>query len=170
MEVRPAVAPLVHVDAPDAAERANRAVEPDGEQSEVGRVLVVEVAQIEVRPGREHRAERQAELAARGEAIRAAREHLDRIAAERGLSEDVVAFLNARHEHRERLMPADLDGMAATRIRNDLRLELIAAEREFLYGLLRNGKITDESRRRLERDLDLEEAAILARREGEMPL
>jgi Na+/H+ antiporter len=118
----------------------------------------------------EQRAERQAELDARSEAIRAAREHLDRIAAERGLSEDVVAFLNARHEHRERLMPADLDGMAATRVRNDLRLELIAAERDFLYGLLRSGKITDESRRRLERDLDLEEAAILARREGEMPL
>jgi monovalent cation/hydrogen antiporter len=118
----------------------------------------------------EQRAERQAELDARSEAIRAAREHLDRIAAERSLSEDVVAFLNARHEHRERLMPADVDGMAATRVRNDLRLELIAAERDFLYGLLQGGKITDESRRRLERDLDLEEAAILARREGETPL
>ena len=47
-----------------------------------------------------------------------------------------------------------------------MRLELIAAERDFLYELLRDGKITDESRRRLERDLDLEEAAILARREG----
>ena len=50
---------------------------------------------------------------------------------------------------------------------NDLRLELIAAERDFLYELLRDGKITDESRRRLERELDLEEAAILARREGD---
>jgi monovalent cation/hydrogen antiporter len=118
----------------------------------------------------EQRAERQAELEARSEAIRAAREHLDRIATERGLSDDVVAFLNARHEHRERLMPVDLDGMPATRARNDLRLELIAAERDFLYELLRSGRITDESRRRLERDLDLEEAAILARREGEMPL
>ena len=51
-----------------------------------------------------------------------------------------------------------------------MRLELIAAEREFLQQLLRDGKITDELRRRLERDLDLEEAAILARREGETPL
>ena len=125
---------------------------------------------LEAHSTAEHRAERQAELDARNEAIKAARQHLDRIAAERGLSEDVVAFLNARHEHRERLMPDNLDGIAATRVRNDLRLELIAAEREFLYGLLRSGKITDESRRRLERDLDLEEAAILARREGEMPL
>ena len=53
---------------------------------------------------------------------------------------------------------------------NDLRLELIAAERDFLHQLLRDGKITDELRRRLERDLDLEEAAILARREGMTPL
>ena len=56
------------------------------------------------------------------------------------------------------------------RLSNNLRLELIAAERDFLYELLRDGKITDKSRRRLERDLDLEEAAILARREGQTPL
>ncbi len=119
----------------------------------------------------EHRAERQAELEARNEAIHAARQHLDRLATERGLDEEIVSFLNARHDQRERLIPSDLDdGMAAMRIRNDLRLELIAAERDFLYELLRSGRITDESRRRLERDLDLEEAAILARREGETPL
>jgi len=36
--------------------------------------------------------------------------------------------------------------------------------------MLQDGKITDESRRRLERDLDLEEAAIMSRREAETPL
>jgi CPA1 family monovalent cation:H+ antiporter len=56
------------------------------------------------------------------------------------------------------------------RLGNDIRRELIEAERDFLNKLLREGKITDESRRRLERDLDLEEAAILARREGMTPL
>ena len=45
-----------------------------------------------------------------------------------------------------------------------------AAERDFLYSLLRQGKITDESRRRLERELDLEEATILSKRESEIPL
>ena len=70
-----------------------------------------------------------------------------------------------------RLIPADLDdGLALTRANNDLRLELIVAERAFLHQLLRDGKITDESRRRLERELDLEEATILSRREGEVPL
>jgi Na+/H+ antiporter len=119
----------------------------------------------------EHRREQEAELAARNEAISASRRHLQKIASERDLSPKIVEFLNARHDHRERLIPDDLDGgLEIMRVGNDLRRELIEAEREFLYELLRDGKITDESRRRLERDLDLEEAAILARREGMMPL
>jgi CPA1 family monovalent cation:H+ antiporter len=119
----------------------------------------------------ERRREQEAELAARNAAIRASRSHLERIASERNLSPEVLEFLNARHDHRERLIPDDLDGgLKAMREGNDLRQELIEAERNFLYELLREGKITDESRRRLERDLDLEEAAILARREGMTPL
>ena len=66
--------------------------------------------------------------------------------------------------------PISTTGSRDTRFSNDLRMELIAAEREFLYQLLRDGKITDESRRRLERELDLEEATILSKREGETPL
>ena len=119
----------------------------------------------------EQRREREAELAARRDAIEAGRRHLQRIAGERNLSPEVVEFLNARHDHRMRLIPTDLDdGLANTRRNNDLRLELIAAERGFLQQRLREGKISDESRRRLERDLDLEEAAILSRREAELPL
>ena len=49
-------------------------------------------------------------------------------------------------------------------------MELIEAERKFLYELLREGKLTDESRRRIERELDLEEESIACRREGEAPL
>jgi CPA1 family monovalent cation:H+ antiporter len=119
----------------------------------------------------EHRREQEAELAARQEVIRASRGHLERLAQERKLSDKTVAFLNARHEHRARLIPSDLDdGLATIHESNNVRLELIAAERRFLYEMLRDGKLTDESRRRLERDLDLEEAAILARREGQTPL
>jgi CPA1 family monovalent cation:H+ antiporter len=117
------------------------------------------------------RNEHQAELEARTAAIDAARKHLERIAAERGLNSEVIELLNARYDHRQRLIPRDLgDGLDQMRISNDLRLELIAAEREFLYTMLREGKIIDESRRRLERELDLEEATILSRREGEIPL
>jgi CPA1 family monovalent cation:H+ antiporter len=119
----------------------------------------------------EVRRERQAELAARADSIAAARKHLERLAADRKLGPNVIAFLNARHDHRMRLIPPDLDdGLAQMRLSNDLRLELITAERDFLYQLLRQGRITDESRRRLERELDLEEATILSKREGETPL
>ena len=62
------------------------------------------------------------------------------------------------------------DGLELTRLSNDLRIDLIDAERRFLYQLLRDGKLTDESRRRIERELDLEEESIACRREGEAPL
>jgi len=119
----------------------------------------------------EQKLERNAELAARAEAIRAARQHLEKITAERKFGVEVLDFLQARHDHRIRQLPKDMDeGLAQTRYNNDLRMELIAAEREFLYQLLREGKITDESRRRLERELDLEEATIMSKREAETPL
>ena len=41
--------------------------------------------------------------------IRASRQHLKKLADERKLSAEIVAFLNARHDHRERLIPSDLD-------------------------------------------------------------
>jgi len=56
---------------------------------------------------------------------------------------------------RQLTRPEQVEGAAA-----DLRSELIAAEREYIYRLLREGKITDEARRRIERELDLEEAGI----------
>ena len=34
----------------------------------------------------------------------------------------------------------------------------------FLYQMLRDGKLTDESRRRIERELDLEEESIACRK------
>ncbi len=48
-------------------------------------------------------------------------------------------------------------------LNNSVRLELIDAERQHLHRMLREGRITDESRRRLERELDLEEVELLTR-------
>jgi len=48
----------------------------------------------------------------------------------------------------------------------ELRSELIAAEREYIFQLLRDGQITDEARRRIERELDLEEAGIASKKAG----
>jgi monovalent cation/hydrogen antiporter len=119
----------------------------------------------------EDRRLREAELAARAEAIHRARRHLDKVAAERQLGDAVIEFLEARHQHRLRQVPESLDDAAMrARVNDGLRLELIAAERDVLYEMLREGRITDESRRRLERELDLEEAAIMANGDGDTPL
>jgi len=48
----------------------------------------------------------------------------------------------------------------------DVRSDLIALERQYIYQLLRDGQITDEARRRIERELDLEEAGIACKKEG----
>jgi monovalent cation/hydrogen antiporter len=120
----------------------------------------------------EHLAEHESELAARREALAAALKSLDAITDDRELSDEVVKLLRARHEIRANQLPDSLDpearelsaeGTALTR-------ELISAERKFIHALLRDGKITDETRRRIERDLDLEEASLANREYRRVPL
>ena len=64
------------------------------------------------------------------------------------------------------------DGHETVAAATKLRAELIAAEREYIYRLLQNGQITDEARRRIEHELDLEEASLALKKEAgrEMPL
>ena len=97
---------------------------------------------------------------------------LDAITDDRELSDEVVKLLRARLEVRANQLPDSLDpdhhdvsatGTALTR-------ELIASERKFIHALLRDGKITDETRRRIERDLDLEEASLANREYRKIPL
>jgi monovalent cation/hydrogen antiporter len=64
-------------------------------------------------------------------------------------------------------LPRDADGKEAVAAALAVRAELINAEREYIYRLLQRGEITDEARRRIERELDLEEAAITLEREDE---
>jgi monovalent cation/hydrogen antiporter len=113
----------------------------------------------------EHRAELESEIAARREALGVALKSLDDITDDRELSEEVVKLLRARHETRFSQLPdslnPDVDDVSAAGI--ELTRELISAERKFIHVLLRDGRITDEIRRRIERDLDLEEASLANR-------
>jgi Na+/H+ antiporter len=120
----------------------------------------------------EHLAERESELAARREALAAALKSLDAITDDRELSDEVVKLLRARHEIRANQLPASLDPDAReiSAEGTELTRELIAAERKFIHVLLRDGKITDEIRRRIERDLDLEEASLANREYRRTPL
>ncbi len=116
--------------------------------------------------------EHEREIAARREALDAGLKSLDAIIEKRDLSDDVVGLLRARHEVRASQLPDSLDpdkhDVSATG--TGLTRELIAAERKFIHTLLRDGKITDETRRRIERDLDLEEASLANREYRGTPL
>jgi CPA1 family monovalent cation:H+ antiporter len=107
--------------------------------------------------------EREAEIAARREILEVARGSLDRIIAERNLPEPLARFLEARHEIRFRALPEppreEGEFTPATQGASLVR-EIITIERAVLHKLLRDGKITDETRRRIERNLDLEEAVV----------
>lgn len=118
----------------------------------------------------EHRTERDAELKARRDALAAARQTLDLLTQERKLAAEVVAHLEARHAERLRQLPSDNAPSELMSLSVAIQRELIETERAFLYSLLKEGRITDETRRRLERDLDLEEASLGNREHDGAPL
>jgi CPA1 family monovalent cation:H+ antiporter len=118
---------------------------------------------------KEERGEMQAEAAVRAEALDVAHAKLKQFVAEGRTSASAHALLRARHEYRAGRLArpgAEEDHKAGTASAYALRLELIAAEREFIYRQLQEGKITDESRRRIERELDLEEASAACKADG----
>ena len=115
----------------------------------------------------ERRREQEAELVARLEALNVAQGRLDGLAADGELEPEVLALLRARHDHRSGQLPKNTaDGLKAAAAAAELRAELIAAEREYIYQLLQDGKITDEARRRIERELDLEEESLAFKRDS----
>jgi monovalent cation/hydrogen antiporter len=117
-------------------------------------------------------AEHEAEIAARREALGVALKSLDAITDDRELSDEVVKLLRARHETRINQLPDSLnpDTHDVSAAGTDLTRELITTERKFIHVLLRDGRITDEVRRRIERDLDLEEASLANREYRRIPL
>jgi monovalent cation/hydrogen antiporter len=117
----------------------------------------------------EYKRERVAEIAARREALECVRRTVLDIVDNRKIADEIVVQLNARHEHRARQLP-DPDREIAPdlfRLSGKMHRELIAEERGFLHTMLREGRITDETRRRIELDLDLEEASISNREHSE---
>jgi CPA1 family monovalent cation:H+ antiporter len=119
---------------------------------------------------RERSAVRDEERDARRRAIAAVVERLDRVAGERGLAEEVVRPLRARHHGRLRHAEHQVAGGDGQedldRLHEELEELLIDAEREEINKAYREGKVKDEARRRIERELDLREAS-LANQRGE---
>ena len=97
-------------------------------------------------------------------ALEAGGKRLEKFIKERELPDEVIALLRTRNQSRRQILPSNMtDGLEHMRQSATLKKELIDAEREFIYQLLRDGKITDEARRRIEYELDLEEAGVANR-------
>ena len=113
---------------------------------------------------RELQSERVDELAARRKAIEAAVRRLDALREERDLPAAVLGPLHSFHA--DRLQQLEYGGSANTENQQivsthcDVAALLLAAERDAINELYRDGALQDEPRRRIERDLDLRHAQI----------
>ena len=90
---------------------------------------------------------------------------------ERHLPEEAVRPLRSRYRDRLEYIEQRSDGNAGhrklTETEDEIEALLIEAEREQINELLRTGKLTDETRRKIERELDLRVADLSnARGEG----
>lgn len=119
---------------------------------------------------KERKSDRAEEYAARSEAVKAAIERLDQLAGEHNLSPDVIEA--ARSQHRDRLehIESRIDGdNSKTRhgeSHDEVERLLIAAERTRINELFRSGKLKDEARRRIERELDLRDSYLSNQRKA----
>ncbi|HEY6451973.1 MAG TPA: Na+/H+ antiporter [Steroidobacteraceae bacterium] len=113
---------------------------------------------------RERRTDRAQELVARRQAIEAAIERLEALARERALPSEIVEPVRARqHDRLRRVGHRSADGERHRRLielDDEIERLLIGAERDLINDLYRRGKLKDEARRRIERDLDLRDAHL----------
>jgi Na+/H+ antiporter len=111
---------------------------------------------------READAAKQREVTARVAGIDAALRQLDRLKSA-GLAPDTVEFLRRRHSDRRAYFVAacrDLESGETVANSAALQLEFLAAERAAIADLYADGALEDEARRRIERELDLDESRI----------
>jgi monovalent cation/hydrogen antiporter len=111
-------------------------------------------------------AEAKEETKARIHAAEAALARLEELLNEEWVREDTAERLRALYDFRRSRFLAryddDADGSIEQRSTDYQRLlrELIESEREAVRALRREGRISDDVMRRVERDLDLEEARL----------
>jgi monovalent cation/hydrogen antiporter len=91
--------------------------------------------------------------------------------AERHLIEDIVqplrALLRDRLKHIAHRSDGDDGHRRFTELHDEIELLLIAAERQQINQLFRSGRLKDEGRRRIERELDLREVNLANQRAEE---
>jgi monovalent cation/hydrogen antiporter len=112
----------------------------------------------------ELRHRKQREIRARVETTRAALARLETAAQEERLPDHIVALWRERQRQRIAELEGERDsdgrGFAPSAGVQRVELALIGAARTRLNDLLRQGSVSDEIRRRIERDLDLDEERL----------
>jgi hypothetical protein len=113
---------------------------------------------------REREAQRVEEFQAREAAIEAAAKRLDALAANPDVPADIIARLRAHHQYRMQQIRMRHCDNAEERKRiaqgDEFEQQLIEAERDLINGKYRIGVLKDETRRRLEHELDLRDAQL----------
>lgn len=134
--------------------------------------LVIRALGLANTGAREKRQDLALERTARRQAVEAALGRLDQVEAGRQFPEALCQGLRTRY--RERLR--QLEHREAPEHRKELERYdevedlLIATERASINALYRQNKLSDESRRRVEHELDLREAQLSKIRESDVPL
>jgi CPA1 family monovalent cation:H+ antiporter len=121
------------------------------------------------RAGMEERLlDRAEELRARHAAIEASSAKLESIGAENDVPEEAMLTLGAQQDYFSSRVRMKCDIKEERRelveLHDEIELQLITEERKLINAMLRDDKLKDEARRRIERELDLREADVLNRR------
>lgn len=123
---------------------------------------LIRLLKLDVAGAREAAAAKRAEVAARITGIQAALTRLDELEAS-GAASRSVATLRRHHEDRRMdfIHTAD-EAIAGAPVADEagIQLQLIATERASIAQQYAAGKLSDEARRRVERELDLEDARV----------
>jgi Na+/H+ antiporter len=120
--------------------------------------------------GRRERVQgRAAEFSARRQAIAFVIDRLDRLAVDHQIPDEIGTRLRAHRREQLKQIELrsvdDVEHRKRVNIFDDVELQLITAEREFINDLYTRGELKDEARRRIERGLDLREVEIANLRE-----
>jgi CPA1 family monovalent cation:H+ antiporter len=97
------------------------------------------------------------------EGVNAAIKRLEEIAAEGEIATDVVEAARAQHQDRlQHIFDGTSDQKDQTHgvFHDEVERSLIDTERRRINELFRDGKLNDEARRRIERELDMREVSL----------
>jgi monovalent cation/hydrogen antiporter len=118
---------------------------------------------------RERHGVRVEEFEARRQSVEAALARLEELVGERKLTGSTVmplrAQLRVRLRHIEHHRDGDEGHKELAKLHDEIELLVIGAERQRTNELFSAGKLTDEARRRIERELDLREAPLANQRD-----